>query len=168
MLENKLNVEELIKRFEQNWPQEHQKAGPTTVRLIRAGDIMLSIARKRFEQFGLTPAEFDTLSTLRKLGEPYEAGPSNICQANLLSSGGLTKVLNNLEQRGLIARHSHVTDKRSRLVRLTGDGLKLIEAAMASVLDSHDSLFSVIFTEEESAQLNQLLSKFHHQVEKLL
>lgn len=168
MLENKLNVEDLILLSDQNWPQEHSQACPTTVRLIRAGDTMLNLARKDFEQFNLTPAEFDTLSTLRMLGEPYEAGPSNICQANLLSSGGLTKVLNNLEQRELIERISHETDKRSRLVRLTSKGLELIENAMTLVLDRQDRLYSMIFNENELTELNNLLSKFHREVGKFL
>lgn len=168
MLENKLNVEDLIKRFEKNWPQEHQKAGPTTVRLIRAGDIILSIGRKRFEKFNLTPAEFDTLSTLRKVGAPYQLSPSSICQANLLSSGGLTKVLKSLEERGLVQRIASKSDKRSRMVQLTAEGIELIEKAMASVLEAKDRLFSSIFSDDELDTLNDLLSKFHREIEKSL
>lgn len=168
MFENKLNVEDLIKRFEKNWPQDNISAGPPTVRLIRAGDIILAISRKRFEKFNLTPAEFDTLSTLRKMGKPYQLSPSSICQANLLSSGGLTKVLKSLEGRGLIERISNETDKRSRMVQLTTAGINLIEKAMASVLEAKDRLFSSIFSDKELETLNSLLSKFHREIEKSL
>jgi DNA-binding MarR family transcriptional regulator len=167
LLENKLNVEQLIEKFEQNWPQENQQAGTTTVRMIRAGDIMLSIGRKSFEQFKLTPAEFDTLATLRKIGAPHEASPSCLCKANLLSSGGLTKVLNNLEDRGLITRFSREDDKRSRIVKLNDNGIALVDETMAKVLDTSDKIFSTIFSDEERKQLNTLLSKFHREIDTL-
>ncbi len=167
LFEHKLNVEQLIEKFEANWPQPNQKAGMTCVRLIRGGDIMLAIARKRFEKFNLTPAEFDTLSTLRKIGSEHETTPSCLCKVNLLSSGGLTKVLNNLEYRGLISRQSSAADKRSRSVKLTGEGLSLIDEAMNEVLETHEKVFSSIFNNEEREQLNKLLSKFHKGIEKL-
>jgi DNA-binding MarR family transcriptional regulator len=167
LFEHKLNVEQLIEKFENNWSQPNQSAGSTCVRMIRGGDIMLAIARKRFEQFNLTPAEFDTLATLRKIGVEHEASPSCLCKANLLSSGGLTKVLNNLEGRGFISRQSNQNDKRSRLVKLTDEGLKLIDEAMANVLDTNEKVFSTIFTDEEQKQLNELLSKFHQGIDKL-
>jgi len=167
LFEHKLNVEQLIEKFEDNWPQDNQQACPTTVRMIRAGDILLTLGRKRLEPFKLTPAEFDTLSTLRKIGEPYEASPSCLCKANLLSSGGLTKVLNNLEDRGFISRISHEDDKRSRLVKLSDEGFTLIEAAMAALLETNEKLFSSIFTDEERIQLNILLSKFHREIDKI-
>jgi DNA-binding MarR family transcriptional regulator len=167
LFEHKLNIEQVIELCERNWPQENLEAGPTTVRIIRAGDIMLSIGRKRFEQFNLTPAEFDTLATLRKIGSPHEAKPSCLCKANLLSSGGLTKVLNNLEQRGLITRQPDSEDKRSRIVHLSPEGLALIEEAMAAVLETNEKVFSSIYSDEERKQLDVLLSKFHHGIEKL-
>jgi DNA-binding MarR family transcriptional regulator len=167
LFEHKLNVEQLIEKFESNWPQANQKAGSTCVRMIRGGDIMLAIGRKRFEQFNLTPAEFDTLATLRKIGPEHEASPSCLCKANLLSSGGLTKVLNNLADRGFITRQFNHSDKRSRLVKLTDEGLKLIEEAMATVLETNEKIFSTIFTDDEQEQLNQLLSKFHKGIDKL-
>ncbi len=167
MFEHKLNVEQLVEKFDNNWPQPNQQAGATTVRMIRAGDIMLSIGRKRFEQFKLTPAEFDTLATLRKIGSPHEASPSCLCKANLLSSGGLTKVLNNLEDRGLIERTKHEGDKRSRLVKMTQQGTDLVDSAMAAVLETNEKVFSAIFSNDEREQLNKLLSKFHHEIDKL-
>ena len=165
MLEHKLNVERLIEQFELNWPQPNDAACSTAVRLIRAGDIMLAIGRRRFEQFNLTTAEFDTLSTLRKMGAPYELSPSSICKSNLLSSGGLTKVLNKLELRGLIERLSNEQDKRSRLVRLSDEGLTLINQAMENILEYNEKLFSSIYTHEERQQLNTLLQKFHQSIE---
>lgn len=161
MAEQKLNVEDLISRTQKNWPQSNLDAGATAVRLIRAGDMMLSNCRKFIEQFNLTPAEFDTLATLRKMGAPYALTPSELCQANLLSSGGLTKILIHLEELGLISRQPNASDKRSRIITLTEKGNRLIEESMAMVLSEHEQKLSAIYSANERAELNRLLRKFH-------
>lgn len=161
MFKQKLNVEDMIVNTKKNWPQKNLEVAITAVRLIRAGDVVLSNARKLMEQFDLTPAEFDTLATLRKMGAPYELTPTNLCRANLLSSGGLTKVLINLEKRGLINRIAHDADKRRRIVSLTIEGKSLIEQAMKQIISGHESIFTTIYTQEERIELNRLLSKFH-------
>lgn len=161
MTDQKLNVEDLIDLCHKNWPRENLDAGATAVRLIRAGDIVLSNGRQFMEQYNLTPAEFDTLATLRKMGITNKLTPSELCKANLLSSGGLTKILNHLEQRGLISRQPHNTDKRSSYIALTEKGCDLIDKSMALVLQSHEEKLAAIYTPEEREELNRLLKKFH-------
>lgn len=161
MTEQKLNVEDLINYSLKNWPQDNMDACATAVRLIRAGDLMLSSSRKIIEQLRLTPAEFDTLATLRKMGAPYKLTPSELCRANLLSSGGLTKILIHLEQQGFISRQTHESDKRSRIVALTDAGKCLIEEVMATVLRDQEERLSSIYSAEERQELNRLLRKFH-------
>jgi DNA-binding MarR family transcriptional regulator len=161
MTEQKLNVEDLIGYCRKNWPREYQDAGATTVRLIRASDIMLSNGRKIMEQYGLTPAEFDTLATLRKMGVTNKLTPSDLCRANLLSSGGLTKILHHLEQRGLISRHPHETDKRSNYIGLTEQGCDLIDKSMGLVLQDHEEKLAAVYTPAEREELDRLLKKFH-------
>ena len=161
MADQKLNVEDLIDYCRKNWPREYQDAGATTVRLIRASDIMLANGRKVMEQYGLTPAEFDALATLRKMGITNKLTPSDLCRANLLSSGGLTKILNHLEQRDLISRHPHETDKRSSYIGLTEQGCDLIDKSMGLVLQDHEEKLAAVYTLEEREELNRLLKKFH-------
>lgn len=161
MTAHKLNVEDLIKYSQENWSQKNIDAGSTAVRLIRAGDVMLASRRRFMEQFDLTPAEFDTLCTLRKMGAPYKLTPSELCRANLLSSGGLTKIINQLEERGLLSRDTHETDKRSRVIGLTAAGKKLIEESMTMVLQQHETNLEAIYTPAEREELNRLLQKFH-------
>ena len=161
MNEPKLNVEDLITYSQKNWPQDNMDACATTVRLIRASDIMFANTRKIFDRLHLTPAEFDTLATLRKMGAPFKLTPSELCKANLLSSGGLTKILIHLEQKGLISRQAHESDKRSRIVALTETGKCFIEETMTTVLREHEEKLSSIYTEEERKELNRLLRKFH-------
>lgn len=167
MFDHKLNVEDMIKLCQKNWPGQHLDSGATAVRLIRAGDIMLNNGRRQFDKYNLTPAEFDTLASLRKLGRPYQLAPAGLCQSNLLSSGGLTKVLNNLQARKLIERVDNEQDKRSKLVKLTREGVKLVERVMQDVLSAHERLLVSVLSEKERAQLNSLLSRFHDRVVEL-
>ena len=113
------------------------------------------------EQFHLNVGEFDALVSLRLQGPPYEQTPSNICQVNLVSSGGLTKVLNSLEKNGLITRRQCSDDQRSRLVKLTDKGKKLIEEALEIVLARHEKQLSDALSSDEREMLNRLLTKIN-------
>ncbi len=154
-----MSVEQMIQSMRSNWDQDNLEAAFTVIRLYRGRDQLYSRARAIMEQYDLSPGEFDALASLRKMGPPYKLTPSDICQANLVSSGGLTKVLNNLEQRGYITREIDSKDLRSRIVKLTKTGRLLIEEAFATLLKSHEENLSRIFSAKERDEFNRLLIK---------
>jgi DNA-binding MarR family transcriptional regulator len=154
-----MSVEQMIQSMRSSWDQDNLEAAFTVIRLYRGRDQLYSRARAIMEQYDLNPGEFDALASLRKMGPPYKLTPSNICQANLVSSGGLTKVLNNLEKRGYITREIDSKDLRSRIVKLTKSGKSLIEEAFANVLKSHQENLSRIFTKKEREEFDRLLIK---------
>ena len=43
-----------------------------------------------FAEAGLQPGEFDVLATLRRSGEPYMLSPTQLYEALMISSGGMT------------------------------------------------------------------------------
>lgn len=49
----------------------------------------------------------------------------------LLTSGSMTAAIDRLERRGWVAREADPADRRSRIVRLTAEGRKTIEALFA-------------------------------------
>lgn len=110
-------------------------------------------------RYGLSPAEFDVLTTLRRSGQPWELTPSEIRTLVLLTSGGLTKVLRQLEARRLIARSTSGVDRRSKPVRLTARGRRLVEAAAAHVMTTSGARLRSILSEQEIAQLTALLQR---------
>ena len=73
-------------------------------------------------RYGLSSAEFDLLATLRNAEPDYTLTPSQLLEQMLLTSGGLSKVMAQLEARGLIARLCRDDDRRIKPVRLTTDG----------------------------------------------
>jgi DNA-binding MarR family transcriptional regulator len=77
----------------------------------------------------LTKADYGVLSTLMAAGEPYELRPGDLTARVLLTSGGVSNVLNRLAKMKLISRERDAKDGRSTRVRLTPAGIEITEAA---------------------------------------
>jgi len=77
----------------------------------------------------------------------------------LLTSGSMTVAVDRLEQRRLVERRAHGTDRRARIVHLTKDGRKLITRAYAEHAADLEQLMSASLTTRERATLIRLLKK---------
>jgi DNA-binding MarR family transcriptional regulator len=84
--------------------------------------------------------------------------PTELYDATLFSSGGMTKVLKKLEDRNLIERIPSPNDKRSMLINLTKEGEVLIIECMEGLVESKEKLFSVL-TQKEKKDLQNILAK---------
>lgn len=155
------NLEERIKRIRAHWKRGNLDAAATTARIYRVRDRLFDNVRAVMEQYGLNPGEFEALASLRKYGPPYEGTPSFICQANLVSSGGLTKVLNSLEKRGYITRVQSSEDRRSTVVKLTRKGRQVAEDALAEAWGLLEKTLSGALTKKERDELDRLLIKLN-------
>jgi DNA-binding MarR family transcriptional regulator len=115
--------------------------------------------RPLLDRQGLSMAEFDVLATLRNAPSPHEATPSQIQDRMVITSGGLTKVLHQLEQRELVTRSLREGDHRVKPVRLTARGRRTIEAAMAAMVGATGAWFRNALDASEIAQLTALLDR---------
>ncbi|MFJ8083981.1 MarR family winged helix-turn-helix transcriptional regulator [Streptomyces sp. NPDC096205] len=106
----------------------------------------------------LDPGEFDVLATLLRSGPPYELTPTALKQQLMISSGGLTKRLTRLEQRGFVTRYLDPDDRRSLLVALSPTGRSLAESAVMAHSDTTADLVHRLAPEEQE-QLVALLRK---------
>jgi DNA-binding MarR family transcriptional regulator len=70
------------------------------------------------------------LGALRSVGKPYQLRPSEIQARLLMTSGGVSGVLNRLEKAGLIERNQDTDDRRGSRVRLTTSGVETADAAV--------------------------------------
>jgi DNA-binding MarR family transcriptional regulator len=82
------------------------------------------------DELGLTYAEFDVLASLGRGGKPYRDKPNELAKALSLTTGGISNVVQRLENAGLVVREVDPADARSRWVRLTPEGLKLSDRAV--------------------------------------
>ena len=91
--------------------------------LARAYGAVQAEAADEVARHGLTLAEFGVLEALLHRG-PMQLG--EVQRRILVSSGGITYLVDRLEKRALVERRGHPLDRRARLVALTADGETLV------------------------------------------
>ena len=84
--------------------------------------------------------------------------PTELYDALVFSSGGMTKVLNKLEADNYIVRQLDENDKRKVLVSLTPLGAKIVEESLDEVRKSKDAFFNIL-DKKEKQQLKNILKK---------
>lgn len=149
-----------LEMHRQNWPETFDlRLMPFLLALQRANtaehmDIAWALARYR-----LSLAEFDVLASLRRAPAPCELTPSELQRAVVITSGGLSKVLQQLESRDLVLRSTTEGDRRVKPVRLTEKGLKLVEQAVVELMAAADAAIRPRLNDQELEQLTLLLEK---------
>ena len=101
------------------------KNAPTPVHtwlvMMKAWQAMARYALANLEQSGLGVSDFAVLEVLLHKGpQPV----NEIGRRIELTSGAITTAVDRLESLGLVTREAHPTDRRARIVRLTGAGEK--------------------------------------------
>lgn len=142
------------------WPETYDGVLlPLLFALHRAYGRQRAAAEAVMARYGLAPAEFDVLATLRRAPPPGELTPSEIQHAMFITSGGLTKVLQQLEARGLVGRSVSASDRRSKPARLLPEAVPLIERAMADLLAELTAWLRAGLGDAEVGELTRLLAK---------
>ena len=91
--------------------------------LSRAHSAITDRANAQIAQYGMTLAEFGVLEAL------YHKGPlllGEVQRKLLVSSGGVTYLVDRLERRGLVRRDQCLEDRRARYAVLTDDGTEFV------------------------------------------
>lgn len=97
---------------------------------------------------------------LVQLEETPEGIPMNTLASRILySKSGFTRVIDRMEEAGLVVRVRPPHDRRTILVVLTNDGTKMIEHARRYHRDSLDRHFSRHLSEDEIEALAHALEK---------
>ncbi|MEE1742184.1 MarR family transcriptional regulator [Streptomyces sp. BE147] len=107
---------------------------------------------------GLTRAEFDLLGAVRRTAR--ELTPGELARETFSSGAAVTKRLRTLQERGLIDRRGDARDRRVAHVRLTEEGLGLVDRLLPEQLAYERAVLSGLddrARELLSAQLSQLL-----------
>ena len=110
--------------------EETAQALRTWIALARAYNAREQVTTRDVAPHGLTAAEFAVLEAL------YHKGPmllNEVQRRILVSSGGITYLVDRLEKRGLVERRDCPGDRRARLAALTPDG----EALLGGIFPEH-------------------------------
>jgi len=104
---------------------------------------------------GLKTGQFQVLAELRGR-DPMPMTASDIARAIVLTSGGMTPVLYQLEERGLINRQIDPEDRRARRITITEKGRSAVGRAMEQRLARHRALNAVLEAGERETLSNIL------------
>lgn len=97
--------------------------------LMKAHYALRDVALHSIESTGMCFSDFAVLEALLHKG-PLAV---NVIGAKVhLTSGSITTAVDRLEKRGLVTRQNDASDRRSRIVVLTDEGRKNIEALFAA------------------------------------
>lgn len=142
------------------WSESHApRTMPLMLNLHRAQALAFSRARALWARHGLTPAEFDVLATLRNAPLPHELTPSQLQASVMITSGGLTKVMRQLEARKLVSRSQQAADQRIKPIKLMPSGKRLVEKVTAELAAESGAWVQGILDEKEIGVLTKLLGK---------
>ena len=111
---------------------------------LLAGRVVDSV----FAAHGIDRGEFDVLASLRRSGEPFALTPSHLADALLISRAGMTKRVDRLAARGLVARTEQAHDRRSRLISLTDAGRALVDTVVGEHTVNESRLLATLSEEE--------------------
>ncbi|TWV56366.1 MarR family transcriptional regulator [Streptomyces misionensis] len=144
------------------WKRERPDldAAPMLVigRLFRLTSALDQRLRPPFAAAGLGSGDFDVLAALRRSGAPYALSAGELSRTVLVTTGAITKRVDRLEARGLVARSVDRSDSRGRLVTLTPEGVALTDELIAVHLDNQRRLLAGL-GEDERARLASLLER---------
>jgi len=147
-----LIVEQLVAEL----PQAGAEAVAPIARFGRLNGLLRKAVVDCIGEHELRESEYNVLAALRRSGAPYQLAPSDVSRGMLFTSGGLTPVLDRLENRGLIKREPDAVDRRKLKVQLTPAGMALHEEAFDSYVGIATELTDVL-SPKQKEQLNDLL-----------
>ena len=123
----------------------------------RAHSLMLDILEPVIEQRGFSFIQYAVLSSLR---DGIAVNPKDICTLYRHDSGALTRVIDQLAERGLLERVRRDRDRRKVELQLTPAGRETIESLIPLVVDKLNEVLTD-FSKAEVQELLRLLVKLN-------
>jgi DNA-binding MarR family transcriptional regulator len=123
----------------------------------RAHSLMLDVMEPVIEQRGFSFIQYVVLTCLR---DGIAVNPKDICTQYRHDSGALTRVIDQLAERGLLERVRRDKDRRKVELQLTPAGREAIESLVPLVVDKLNEVLTD-FSKAEVQDLLRLLIKLN-------
>src|SRR3989441_9282757 len=123
--------------------------------LMKAHQSLVRHAERSIVSLDMCISDFGVLEVLLHKGPQWV---SEIGRRVNLTSGSITTAIDRLEQRGLVARAAHASDRRARVIHLTPDGKARITHVFATHKQAMDRTAHGL-SKDERATLIELLKK---------
>lgn len=150
------HVQHVLEQWRREAPELDRSPMAVVGRISRLAHLLQAELEPIFAAHGVNGGEFDVLAALRRAGRPYRLTPTELGKALMVTSGGMTRRLTALEDRGLIRREPDPNDRRSTAVSLTREGKRLVERILPEHVANERRLLSGL-SKDERAELAGLL-----------
>jgi DNA-binding MarR family transcriptional regulator len=143
---------------EQHYHASTYKAQDSIGYLIKRGQsMMMDVLEKLCAERGFSFIHYVILTWVR---DGIAVNAKDICIQYRHDSGALTRVIDQLEERGLLERVRRGSDRRKVELQLTETGRTTVESLIPLVVDKLNLALSD-FSREEAAELKRLLIKLN-------
>jgi DNA-binding MarR family transcriptional regulator len=150
-------IDALVPRWEESGLSSSLIAGlELSKRTSRLHLLFEHALKAELAELGLTYAEFDVLAALTRTAPPYRMKPSELSKGLLLTSGGISNVLQRLTAAGYVEREANAGDARSRWVQLTDEGRRVAETALNASGRAHEDVLAGVPEETVRAAADAL------------
>lgn len=124
---------------------------------------MKNYADRRLDDFGITQEQSHTL------GYIYRHQEKGISQKDIMKTfdrkgSTVSSILKNLEKRDLVNRKVNPEDTRSKILKLTDEGITLVES-FTKVFDEIEERMILNFDEEDKIKLKEYLEQMMKNLE---
>ena len=134
------------------------------VSLMRAADALSRGAEALLKPYSLSGTQYNILRILRGAGESGLACREVGCRL-ITRDPDITRLLDRMESRGLIARTRETRDRRVVKTRITAEGLRLLAELDQPVRELHRRQWRQ-FPAKQLRQLSNLLDRARENVER--
>lgn len=127
----------------------------TLIWLFRAFNGVANAQAEELRPTGLSPSAFNVLMALHNTDDRM-LEPCQLAARLLISRPSVTGLLDTLQNKGLIERLPHADDRRRVLVRLTDEGLALLESHFETHYDEVNAAFADLSADERATLVSLL------------
>lgn len=106
--------------------------------LVQVANLLRRSGDRFFREYGLTQSQFNVLMIARL--NPDGLSQTEIAQELVVKAANTTVLLKRLEERGLVNRRPDPNDDRTKLVRISAKGKRLVEKVEAPYRDEVERL----------------------------
>lgn len=125
--------------------------------IMRASNLLVDDLKKTLKNYPINATEFSVMEFLYSKGEK---SIQEIRDRILLASGSATYVVDNLEKKGYITKNVSQKDKRVTYIRLTEEGMKLMDEIFPIHKKNTKRVFEKI-NDKELVILKEILKKIN-------
>jgi DNA-binding MarR family transcriptional regulator len=143
------SIDLIRERWQALRPEMDTSVIGTIGRVIRVARHVTLLSDHVLAEYGISRGEFDVLSAVRRAASPLT--PSELARGLVTSNASITKRMVALESLGLAVRERGAADRRVVRVRLTEEGVALIDRAVPAQLAFERELEAQLSPEERDA-----------------